>query len=81
MLDVPSSLLTLFLKFGNMMKLNSHFKVRQNLNIRFCLGLLYSAVNIYVTDCSPPSSSVHGDSPGKNTGVGCHALLQGMFPT
>ena len=27
-------------------------------------------------DCSPPGSSVHGDSPGKNTGVGCHALLQ-----
>ena len=26
-------------------------------------------------DCSPPGSSVHGDSPGKNTGVGCHALL------
>ena len=21
------------------------------------------------------------DSPGKNTGVGCHALLQGNFPT
>ena len=33
------------------------------------------------TDCSPPGSSVHGDSPGKNTGVGCHALLQGSFPT
>ena len=32
-------------------------------------------------DCSPPGSSVHGDSPGKNTGMGCHALLQGMFPT
>ena len=30
--------------------------------------------------CSPPGSSVHRDSPGKNTGVGCHALLQGMFP-
>ena len=29
--------------------------------------------------CCPPSSSVHGDSPGKNTGVGCHALLQGIF--
>ena len=26
-------------------------------------------------DCSPPGPSVHGDSPGKNTGVGCHALL------
>ena len=32
-------------------------------------------------DCSPPGSSVHEDSPGKNTGVGCHALLHGIFPT
>ena len=31
-------------------------------------------------DCSPPGSSVHGDSPGNNTGVGCYALLQGIFP-
>ena len=31
-------------------------------------------------DCSLPGSSVHG-IPGKNTGVGCHALLQGIFPT
>ena len=31
--------------------------------------------------CSLPGSSVHGDSPGKNTGVGCHALLQGIFLT
>ena len=32
-------------------------------------------------DYSPPGSSDHGDSPGKNTGVGCYALLQGIFPT
>ena len=40
-------------------------------------------------DCSPPDSSVHGIlqgkdtgvSPGKNPGVACHFLLQGMFPT
>ena len=32
-------------------------------------------------DCSPPGSSVHGDSLGKNTRVGCYALLQGIFPT
>ena len=32
-------------------------------------------------DFSQPSSSVHGDSPGKNTRVGCHALLQGIFLT
>ena len=31
-------------------------------------------------DCSPPGSSVHGDSLGKNTEVGCHSLLQGIFP-
>ena len=30
-------------------------------------------------DCSLPGSSIHGDSPGKNIGVGCHALLQGSF--
>ena len=30
---------------------------------------------------SPPGSSVHGLSPGKNTGLGCHTLLQGIFPT
>ena len=33
------------------------------------------------TDHSLPGSSIHGDSPGKNTGVGCHALLQGIFQT
>ena len=32
-------------------------------------------------DYSPPGSSVHQNSPGKNTGVGFHALLQGIFPT
>ena len=32
-------------------------------------------------DCSPPVSSFHGDSPGKNIGVVCHALFQGIFPT
>ena len=31
--------------------------------------------------CSPPGPSVHGDSPGKKTGVGCHFLLQGIFLT
>ena len=34
-------------------------------------------------DCSPLDSSVCGtwDSPGKNTAVGCHALLQEIFLT
>ena len=29
---------------------------------------------------SQPGSSVRGNSPGKNTGMSCHALLQGNFP-
>ena len=32
-------------------------------------------------DCSLPGSSVLGDSPSKDIGVGCHSLLQGIFPT
>ena len=32
-------------------------------------------------DCSPPGTFVHGDSPGKNTRVGRHPLLQGIFLT
>ena len=30
-------------------------------------------------DCSLPGSSVHGIFPGKNTEVGCHSLLLGIF--
>ena len=33
------------------------------------------------TDCSSSDCPVHGDSPGKHTGVGCHAFLQGIFLT
>ena len=32
-------------------------------------------------DCGPPGSSVRGDSRGKNTRVGCSALLQEIIPT
>ena len=32
-------------------------------------------------DCSPLRRLCPWNSPGKNTGVGCHSLLQGIFPT
>ena len=46
-----------------------------------CVQLL-SCVQLFVT----PQTVAHQallsmDSPGKNTGVGCQALLQGIFPT
>ena len=43
----------------------------------------FSRVQLFATLWlhNPPGSSLHEDSPGKNTGVGCHFLLQGIFPT
>ena len=32
-----------------------------------------------IMDYSPQGSSVHGDSPGKNTGVGCHVAHTHMI--
>ena len=45
--------------------------------------LLLSYVQFFATPWTvvPPGSSVRGDSPGKNIGVGCHALFLGIFPT
>ena len=31
-------------------------------------------------DSGPSASSVHGNFSGKNTGAGCHFLLQGNLP-
>ena len=46
-----------------------------------CLVALSCVALSNPVDFSPPGSSVHGDSPDKRTGVGCHALLQGIFLT
>ena len=55
--------------------------LRDSLHLHLCL-ITQSCLTLWnAMDCSPPGSSVHGGSPGKHTGVGCHALLQGIFPT
>ena len=46
-----------------------------------CVTAWMDPEGLMLSEVSQPGSSVHGDSPGKNTGVGCHALLQGIFPT
>ena len=52
---------------------------------RYCPGLCLVTQSCptlcHPTDWSRPGSSFHGDSPDKNTRMGCHALLQGIFPT
>ena len=56
-------------------------------NVRLCVCVWVHAESLLscLTLCDPMhyrqrGSSVHGDSPGKSTAVGCHALLQGIFP-
>ena len=47
---------------------------------RECVLLLQSCPTLcFAVDCSLPGFSSMGFS-GKNSGVGCHALLQGIFP-
>ena len=47
-----------------------------------CILSRFSLVRLFVTPWTVAHQILSpGDSPGKNTGVGCHALLQGIFPT
>ena len=39
-----------------------------------------SHVQLFVTPWTPARFLCPWDSSGKNTGVGCHFLLQGIFP-
>ena len=50
-----------------------------NCNSALCCAQLCPTLCDHI-DCSLPVSSVHEDSPGKNTGMGCHALLTGALP-
>ena len=55
-----------------------YHRVRIIFFFRLCL-----VVQSCLTLCDSPDwdSSVHRDSPGKNTGIDHHFLLQGNFPT
>ena len=60
------------------------FKIQKSIVFLCCLHakLLQSYLTLCnPMDCSPPGSSVHEDSPGKNIGLGCHALPEGIFLT
>ena len=59
----------------------STFRLQFKKIVQLCLVAQSCPTPCDPMDCSPPGSSVHEDSPGKNTGVGCQALLQGIFPT
>ena len=46
-----------------------------------CVGVQLCTALWNLMNCSSAGSSVHGVSQAKNTGVGCHFLLQGIFLT
>ena len=56
------------------------FQGKRRIKYVLCLVSQWCLTLCDPTDCNPPGSSVHGDSPGKNIGIGCHALLQGNLP-
>ena len=56
-------------------------KFKSTYNSLCCLVTQLCLTLYHPMDHSLPGSFVRGDSPGKNNGVGCHALLQGVFPT
>ena len=59
-----------------------HFLLRYSSTCAVCARSLQSCLSLCnPMDCGPPGSYVHEDSPGKNTGVGFHALLQRIFLT
>ena len=59
-------------------KTRLNFYVIQNFNFQ---SLSHIRLSCDPMDWSPPGSSVHGISQGKNTEVGCYFLFQGIFPT
>ena len=70
----------------NLMNLSTlHSSVNSFTSLFFSIGCLlshFSHVRVYMTTRTIPTRILcPWDSPGKNTGVFCHFLLQGIFPT
>ena len=56
-------------------------KMDEQIDDSSCLVTHHVQLFLDPMDCSPPDSSDHGIFLGKNTGVGCHFLLQGILLT
>ena len=66
---------------------DSLFRVRENvlaISVCVCMHVLshFGCVRLFVNQCTVACQApLSMDFPGKNTGVVCHFLLQGFFPT
>ena len=64
----------------NKEKLLELYRTKQRLILGLCVLSRFSRIRLLVTLWTL-WLLCPWDHPGKNTGVGCHALLQGIFPT
>ena len=79
--------------FGNSCKFSSSPSAKMLMSqwrLRWCYDFLaicpvlsrsVTSNSLRPVDHSPPGSPVHGNSPGKSTGLSCLVLLQGIFLT
>ena len=59
-----------------------HLEQKEIIPYPECMLSCFSPVWLFVTLLTVPHQApLSMDSPGKNTGMVCHALLQGIFPT
>ena len=56
-------------------------QIESAIDIQACMLGYFSHVFAILSTVALQAPSVHGNSLGKNTGVGCHALHQGIFLT
>ena len=82
----PESLEVLFLE----LLMSTHFTEKTISTSRCTFSMFLFGLRLVAKSCpivaapwtvAPPGSPVHGDSPGENSGVGCHFLLPGIVPT
>ena len=60
--------------FGNLEGVGIWTPLQRVEGVSGCVQSCFSCLTLFdLINCSPPGSSVHGASPGKNTGVGGHA--------
>ena len=64
---------------GGGMSWKIRIDIYANIYTVLCLVTLLCLTLCDPVDYSPTGSSVHGDAPGKDTGMGCRALLQGIY--
>ena len=79
---IPSSLMTICVTLGKLLNFSGlqflHWSKEENCA---CVLSRFSCVRLCVNIWNVALQAPLSDSLGKNTGVGCHVLLQGVFPT